>query len=103
MGQSVPTPVKLANIALTRKRSRVTDAAGNGDKGEKVEDEPTVDEQLSDALKQLQSAIALLDRSNAPAHIAAHVDLAVHQLQDAMESRATGGSLSQMDTNAEPH
>lgn len=41
---------------------------------------------LSLALKQLQIAIDLLDLADAPAHIAAHVDLATHQLVAAIES-----------------
>jgi hypothetical protein len=34
------------------------------------------------ALNHLHSAVELLDGAGAPAHIAAHVDLARHQLQD---------------------
>jgi hypothetical protein len=47
-------------------------------------DEPAADEAdiLVQALKQLRSAIAMLDEARAPEHIAAHVDLAVHQLAD---------------------
>jgi hypothetical protein len=41
---------------------------------------------LTRALSQLRSALDLLDSSKAPAHIGAHVDLAIHQLQDAIES-----------------
>lgn len=37
---------------------------------------------LSDALKQLESAMELLDSAGAPAQIAAHVDLAAWQLRD---------------------
>lgn len=55
------------------------------------------------ALEHLQFAIRLLDESNAPAHIAAHVDLAVHQLQEAINTRPPNYHLGQMDTNAEPH
>jgi hypothetical protein len=68
-----------------------------------VGNELTAEEQLGQALEHLRSAIALLDSSNAPAHIAAHVDLAVHQLQVAIESRFASSCLSQIDTNAEPH
>lgn len=41
-------------------------------------------QQWSIALDKLQSAIGILDRSNAPIHIAAHIDLAAHQLQEAI-------------------
>lgn len=41
---------------------------------------------LSLALDQLRSAIDLLDRGHAPSPIAAHVDLAIHQLADAIGS-----------------
>lgn len=36
------------------------------------------------ALNQLQSAIDLMDQGRAPGHIAAHVDLARHQLAEAI-------------------
>lgn len=41
-------------------------------------------EQLCLALKHLRSALGLLDASMAPAHIGAHVDLAINYLEDAM-------------------
>jgi hypothetical protein len=64
---------------------------------------PTSNWQLHlDALKQLQSAIELLDRANAPGHIAAHVDLAMHQLQDLIDSEVAGERLVQMERNAAP-
>lgn len=56
-----------------------------------------------EALKQLQSAIDLLDSSDAPAHIAAHIDLAAHQLQDLIGSRSPTADPVQIDRNAEPH
>lgn len=37
---------------------------------------------LSDVLEHLEAAIAILDRLGAPAHIAAHVDLAACQLKE---------------------
>lgn len=61
-----------------------------------------IKEQWREALKQLQSAIDLLDRSDAPAHIAAHVDLAAHQLQDVIDSPSPAESPVQIDRNAEP-
>ena len=42
---------------------------------------------LVQAQKHLQTAIDLLDEAQAPAHIAAHVDLASHQLRDAIASK----------------
>jgi hypothetical protein len=64
---------------------------------------PSGDGQLHlDALKQLQSAIELLDRASAPGHIAAHVDLAIHQLQDVIDREAAGARLVQMERNAAP-
>lgn len=41
------------------------------------------------ALNQLQSAIDLMDQGHAPGHIAAHVDLARHQLAEALGVQAT--------------
>ena len=41
------------------------------------------------ALNQLQSAIDLMDRGRAPGHIAAHVDLARHQLAETIGVEAT--------------
>jgi hypothetical protein len=43
---------------------------------------PTHDHELSLALDYMRKAMALLDEVDAPAHIAAHVDLAAHQLQE---------------------
>lgn len=57
---------------------------------------------LSEALRQLQSAIELLDLANAPAHIAAHVDLAVHQLLSVINCEEAGARPNQIDRNAEP-
>lgn len=53
-----------------------------------VPDEPVSEgvQTLTQALSQLQSALTLLDRAKAPAHIAAHVDLAIHQLGEAIRS-----------------
>ncbi len=66
-------------------------------------DYPSSGRQLHlDALNQLKSAIDLLDRANAPGHIAAHVDLAMHQLQDVIDSEFAGARLTQMERNAAP-
>lgn len=37
------------------------------------------------ALDHLQSALEQLDAADAPAHVGAHVDLAIHQLDDAIK------------------
>ena len=39
---------------------------------------------MQSALQHLQAAIELLDQADAPGQIAAHVDLAVHQLADTL-------------------
>lgn len=56
-----------------------------------MSDRPAMDNRklLLLALNQLQSAIDLLDQGGAPGHIAAHVDLARHQLADAIGVEAT--------------
>lgn len=41
---------------------------------------------LSDAAEHLRAAIAILDTSEAPAHIAAHLDLALCQLGEIIDS-----------------
>lgn len=60
-------------------------------------------QQWAVALQKLKSAIEILDRWNAPTHIAAHVDLAVHQLQDTLDERAANAGPDQILTNAVPH
>ena len=47
------------------------------------------EQMLVKALNHLQEAITLLDTVSAPGHIAAHVDLAINQLEN--ELRATDG------------
>lgn len=42
---------------------------------------PIGEEMLRDALGQMQSALDMLDRAKAPAHIGAHLDLAISELQ----------------------
>ena len=51
-------------------------------------------QRLWDALNHLRSALELLDHAQAPPHIAAHVDLAVHQLTDFIETMAKRSSPS---------
>ncbi len=55
-----------------------------------------------DALQLIQSSIRLLDRANAPGHIAAHLDLALHQLEDAIEQECGEARLVQIDRKAAP-
>ena len=57
---------------------------------------------LSEALQHLQSAIELLDLAEAPAHIAAHADLAVHQLLSVINHEGECERPNQIDRNAEP-
>lgn len=56
----------------------------------------------SEALDRLQSAIEMLDRANAPGHIAAHVDLAMHQLQDVIDRESSEGHADQSQSKAAP-
>ena len=58
-------------------------------------------EQLLLALEHLRTALRLLDQSGAPAQIGAHVDLAIHQLQDALGIDGTQVAQT-IETNAEP-
>ena len=44
-------------------------------------------EALTEALHHLRTAISLLDQADGPAHIAAHVDLAAHHLNDLLFKR----------------
>lgn len=53
-------------------------------------------------LEQLHSSIKLLDGANAPGHIAAHIDLAMHQLQDVIEGEFAGVRMVQIERNAAP-
>jgi hypothetical protein len=53
-------------------------------------------------MQHLQTAIEQLDRANAPGHIAAHLDLALHKLQDVIESEQVGGRSVQIERNAAP-
>jgi hypothetical protein len=55
-----------------------------------------------EVLQQLQSAIEMLDRMDAPGQIAAHIDLAMHQLQDAIDGEIAGAKLDQIERKAAP-
>lgn len=61
-----------------------------------MSDEPVSDDRqlLLLALDQLQAAIGLLDQGGAPGHIAAHVDLAINQLADAIGIGPAGESIA---------
>lgn len=67
-----------------------------------VEHLPFGEHPYLDVLRQLQSAIEILDRLDVPGQIAAHLDLAMHQLQDVIDSRIAGDRLDQIETNAAP-
>lgn len=46
------------------------------------------------ALNRLQSAIQLMDQGQAPGHIAAHVDLAIHQLAETIGTEAEASPVA---------
>lgn len=54
---------------------------------------------LAAALMHLRSAMELLDRAAAPGHIAAHVDLAANQLEDALARTSGTGALRPKSEN----
>lgn len=56
--------------------------------------------QLLAARDHLRLALDALDTAGAPAHIGAHVDLAIHQLEHVLPERL--GPNGQIDMNAEP-
>lgn len=54
------------------------------------------EQMLASALEHLRAALELLDSAEAPAHIGAHVDLALNQLEDeAMSARSAQTGLSE--------
>ena len=55
-----------------------------------------------EALDRLQAAIEMLDRANAPGHIAAHVDLAMHQLQELIDRDSSEGRADRSQSKAAP-
>lgn len=61
-------------------------------------------ERLTLALNHLRSALSLLDEVHAPAHIGAHVDLAIHQLRSLANacSEVNENAVNQIATNADP-
>jgi len=61
-----------------------------------VPNDSSSDEQqrLWDALKHLRNALDLLDLAQAPPHIAAHVDLAAHQLSAFIDTMGVRSSPS---------
>lgn len=60
------------------------------------------DESLREALDHLVCAIELLDQAGAPAHIAAHVDLAAHEVKNLGEPGPWQASVTDIETNADP-
>lgn len=53
------------------------------------------EQMLQEGLSLLKSALDLLDRAAAPAHIGAHVDLALHQLASLLSGAPQSCQLSQ--------
>lgn len=68
-----------------------------------MDDAQNTNDQLSLALEYLLKAIEQLDEARAPAHIGAHIDLAMHQLRGVITGDSEGHWQNQIDTNAEPH
>lgn len=66
------------------------------------ESDPFAGQPYLQVLQQLQSAIETLDSLDAPGHIAAHIDLALHQIQDLIDGEIAGGRLDQSDRKAAP-
>jgi len=60
------------------------------------------DHSLGLAAAHLRSALELLDEVEAPPHIAAQVDLALHQLEQELDPNRAHGDLVQIERNAEP-
>ena len=58
---------------------------------------PPANHMLSEAMQKLISALELLDSSEAPAHIGAHVDSAIHGLYKLIANISCGDSTSQVD------
>lgn len=52
------------------------------------------------ALRQLTDTLKLLDESNAPLDIGAHIDLAIHCLRAAVEGRSTAHVKSMAPTSS---
>lgn len=50
-------------------------------------DEELQKDQLAEALKAIEHALAILDKMNAPGDIGAHLDLAVNRLADVLGER----------------
>lgn len=60
-------------------------------------------ESLREALNLLVCAIELLDQAGAPGHIAAYVDLAAHEVKNLSEPVQWQASVTDIETNADPH
>ncbi len=60
---------------------------------------PLGDGMLREALTFMESALQLLDRAGAPAHIGAHLDLAICELQSAMPASYPPPSSSTGEPN----
>jgi hypothetical protein len=51
---------------------------------------------------RLRSALELLDRAEAPPHIAAQIDLALHQLEQLLDAPVAGTMGLQIERKADP-
>lgn len=93
---------RLRKGLIAEDRQLESAPADHGWWSQMVRNAPGIEEQhfLVEALQHLQTALDLLDRSDAAAHIGAHVDLAVYQLQETIHGRPWSGN--QTDVNAEP-
>ena len=89
---------------FTVKKNRLDASAPNPYWGLHVDRAQSVNRELNLALEHLRKALAQLDQVGAPGQIGAHIDLAVHQLQDLISGDLEGSehSQNQIDTNAEP-
>lgn len=89
---------------FTLKQNRLNASAPNTFWGLHVDRAQSVKGELNLALEHLRKALAPLDQLGAPAQIGAHIDLAVHQLQDLISGDPEGPehSQNQIETNAAP-
>ncbi len=96
---SFPNPKHAFNC----ERLHVTTRLQQHSEGHVESDHRSARAQLyAEALQLLLSAIDMLDRASAPGHIAAHVDLAVHQLQDVIDAESAGGRVVQSQSKTAP-
>lgn len=95
--RSITDSKNLVRPQLIGKRILTIFAAGPARREEgsmKGKDETVARDLLRDAGNHLRSALALLDRAEAPAHVGAHVDFAIHQLEHAIDTCAAESAVS---------